>query len=188
MLYHIEECGKYAEITGYKKVNFFQAEEFLKARRKQSHQDVEVQFFDAGLIATQEHVYFALLNALKAFQNKTNISKSFAMETMLYASAQRQIKKAIQLCGIKPETSTMAVMLLAENPNHIEMVLQEIKMCIGVEPDEKVLKMTKSKEDKIIETFQITDKEINTIMNNHNHSLAVINLVIERIALLATQL
>ncbi len=188
MRYNYEESGKFAEITGYKNVNFFQTEELLKSQRKQNQKDIEIQFFDAALIATQEHLYFALLNALKAFQNKTNISKSLAMETMLYASAQRQIKKAIQRCGIKPGTSTMAVMLLGENPTQIETGLQKITMCIGTKPDEKVLKMTQTKEKEIIETFQITDKEINTIMKNHERSSAVISLVIERIALLSTQL
>ncbi len=188
MLYHLKEYAKYAEITGYKKVKFVKAEEFLKANRKETHENVDVQFFDAQLIATQEHLYFAALNALQAFQNKTNISKSLAMEAMLYASAQRQIKKAIQRCGIKPETTSMAVIIIGEDPIQLKTMLEAISMYVGVEPDEKVLEISNFKEHKIIETFQITDEELKTVMKNGNREEAVVDLVIERVALLATQL
>jgi tRNA threonylcarbamoyladenosine modification (KEOPS) complex Cgi121 subunit len=188
MLHCLKEYAKYAEITGYKNIKFAQAEEFLKANRKEIQQNTHTQFFDAELIASQEHLYFAVLNALQAFQNKTNISKSLAMETMLYASAQRQIQKAIQRGGIKPETTSMAVIIIGENPKQIETVLQAITECVGVEPDEKVLEMSKVKEKKIKETFQITDEELKTVMKNENREEAVVNLVVERVALLATQL
>src|SRR5665648_715528 len=109
MLYLIEEYGQYVELTGYRNVAFELAEAFLKANRKQTLRHVDVQFFDAQLVATADHLYFAALNALQALKNKTNISKSAAMETMLYASAQRQIKKSIDRIGIKPETASIAV-------------------------------------------------------------------------------
>jgi len=93
MLYNLKEYGEFAEITGYATVTFAKAEKFLKTNRKETEQEVDLQFFDADLIATQDHLYFAVINALQAFKNKTNISKSVAMETILYASGQRQIKK-----------------------------------------------------------------------------------------------
>lgn len=188
MLYHLKEYSKYTEITGYRNIKFARAEEFLKANRKETQENIDIQFFDANLIATQEHLYFAALNALQAFQSKTNISKSLAMEAILFASAQRQIQKAIQRCGIKPETTSMAVIIIGEDPPQIKTTLQAISMCVGVEPDEKVLEMSNFKEHKIIETFQITDKELKAVMNNENREEAVVNLVIERVALLATQL
>jgi tRNA threonylcarbamoyladenosine modification (KEOPS) complex Cgi121 subunit len=188
MLYHLKEYGKYAEITGYRNIKFAKAEAFLKANRKETRENLDLQFFDAQLIATQEHLYFAALNALQAFQNKTNISKSPAMETMLYASAQRQIQKAIQRCGITPETTSMAVIIIGEDPTQLKTMLRAISTCVGVEPDEKVLEVSKFKQQKIIETFQITDQELKTVMKNENRTEAVVNLVIERVALLATQL
>ncbi len=188
MLYYLKEYGKCTEITGYRNIKFAKAEEFLKANRKETQANVDLQFFDAQLIATQEHLYFAVLNALQAFQNKTNISKSLAMETMLYASAQRQIQKAIQRCGIKPETTSMAVIIIGEDQTQIKTMLEAISTHVGVEPDEKVLEISKFKEHKIIETFQITDEELKAVMKNENRTEAVVNLVIERTALLATQL
>jgi len=188
MLYHLKEYSKYTEITGYRNIKFARAEEFLKANRKETQENIDIQFFDANLIATQEHLYFATLNALQAFRSKTNISKSLAMEAMLYASAQRQIQKAIQRCGINPETTSMAVTIIGEDPPQIKTTLQAISTYVGVEPDEKVLEMSNFKEHKIIEAFQITDQELKAVMKNENCEEAVVNLVIERVALLATQL
>ena len=176
------------EITGYRNISFAKAEEFLKANRKEINHTVDVQFFDAELIASQQHLYFAALNALQAFQNKTNISKSPAMETMLYASAQRQIQRAIQRCGIKPETKNMAVLIIGEKQTSIQSGLEAISKYVGVKPDEKVLEMSKAKEKKIIKTFQITDEELKTIIKNNDREEAVVNLVIERVALLSTQI
>jgi tRNA threonylcarbamoyladenosine modification (KEOPS) complex Cgi121 subunit len=187
MLY-LEEYATYAEITGYKNIKFAQAETFLKTDHKENKQNIDIQFFDATLVATYEHLYFAILNALQAFQNKTNISKSLAMETMLYASAQGQIQKAIQRCGIKPETANIAVIIIGEDQTQLKIMLEAVTACVGVEPDEKVLEISKFKEHKIVETFQITDQELKTVMKNKNRTEAVVNLVIERVALLATQL
>ncbi len=184
MLHHMEEFGVYAEITGFKGVNFSDAEAFLKESRKKTRLNVELQFFDASLIATQRHLYFAVLNALQAFQNKTNISKSLAVETMLYASAQRQIKRAIQRCGIKPQTTTMATTIIGENPAEIRAILEEITACVGAEPDETVLELTAAKLEKIKEVFQIKAEEIKSVLVDNDCEAAVVSLVVERVALL----
>ena len=187
MLQYLKDYGKYVEITGYKGIAFDNAEIFLKANRKQTRQNMDFQFFDAELIATQEHLYFAVLNALQAFKDKTNISKSIAMETILYASAQRQIKKAINRAGIKPQIQNMALVIVGDDPKQIETTLEAVTKSLGSEPDESVLDLTKNKEVKIKEAFEITDEEIK-VLENGNQKKAITNLVIERVALLSTQL
>ena len=187
MLRYIKEYGKYVEITGFGHVAFTAAEAFLKANRKQSRQNVDIQFFDAQLIATQEHLYFAVLNALQTFHNNTNHSKSPAMETILYASAQRQIQKAIALTGIKPQTKNVAVTIIGEDPKQIQNELQTLTESMGKEPDDKVLAMTKIKETKIRKAFEIGEEELKTVTKNGDSETAVVNLVIERVALLSTQ-
>lgn len=184
----IEEYGKYVDITGYRNIDFSQAETFLKANRKENQQNVEVQFFDASVIATSEHLFFAALNALQAFRNGTNISKSLAMETILYASAQRQIQKAIQRCGIKPDTKNMAIIIIAEEQTELETMLQSLSSFFSAAPDEAVLELSEVKEIKIKQTFEISDEEVAVVMRNGDSRKATVDLVIERIALLSTQL
>jgi tRNA threonylcarbamoyladenosine modification (KEOPS) complex Cgi121 subunit len=185
MRYQIEEYGKHVEITGYRPVAFAKAEAFLKTKRQQTH-GAQVQFFDADLIATHQHLYFATLNALQAFKGKTNLSKSPAMETMLYASAQRQIQKAIDRCGIKPQTKNMAVLIISEDPKQIDEAVREVAAFVCVEPDESVLDLNEAKAQTIQSAFGITDLEIKTIDSSPHW--AIVSLVIERVAVLATQL
>jgi tRNA threonylcarbamoyladenosine modification (KEOPS) complex Cgi121 subunit len=188
MLHYLEEFSVYCEVTGFKGVRFSDAERFLKESRKKTPLNLEMQFFDANVIASYRHLYFAVLNALQAFRNKTNISKSLAVETMLYASAQRQIQKAIKRCGIKPQTVNMAATIIGEKPGEIRTLLGEISLCVGAEPDETVLEMTQVKLEKIKEAFQIKTEEIKSVMKDECQTDAVVNLVVERVALLATQL
>lgn len=185
MLQYLKEFYKYVEIAGYPKVDFEKAEQFLKANRKQVIADIAVQFFDAQLIATQDHLYFAVFHALNAFQNKTNHSNSPAMETMLYASAKRQIQKAIERCGIKPKTDNIGVVIIGDDPKQIENTKNEITKALGSNPDDKVLEMTKTKAAKIQKAFEITDAEIETLENSDQ---AIVDLVLESMALLATQI
>jgi tRNA threonylcarbamoyladenosine modification (KEOPS) complex Cgi121 subunit len=185
VLHYIEEYGKYVELTGYNSVSFARAEAFLKANRKQTLQ-LDLQFLDADLIATQEHLYFAVLNALQAFRSKTNISKAIAMETMLYASAKRQIQKAIETIGINSQTKRMAVVIVGEDPKGMEALLDALSFSIGCEPDDSTLKLTKEKRAKIREAFEISGGELNQAISTEEKTL--VDLVVEHIALLSTQL
>jgi len=186
MLQYLEEYGQYVEITGYSGIAFNLAEAFLKSNRVQTGQSVNIQFFDADLIATREHLYFAVLNALQAFKNKTNHSKSPAMETLLYAAAQRQIQKAIECCGIKPKTKNMAVAIIGDDPGHIRKAVEAMSEYLGGKPDETVLDLSKSKEIRIRKTFEITIEELKT-QKKEPKEKAIASLVIELVSLLSTQ-
>jgi tRNA threonylcarbamoyladenosine modification (KEOPS) complex Cgi121 subunit len=187
LLKYIEEDGKYVEITGFGNVKIEDAEEFLKTIRKEK-QTACVQFFNAELVATWQHLYFAALNALVAFRNKRNISKNVAMEVMLYASAQRQIRKAIALIGVKRDSVNVAAVIIDENPDLVKTALRMVSRRIGVEPDETVLELSRGKVQSILRAFDVSERELETVMKKNSLEQALVNLVVERMALLSTQL
>jgi tRNA threonylcarbamoyladenosine modification (KEOPS) complex Cgi121 subunit len=150
-------------------------------------QNLNIQFFDADTIATREHLYFAVLNALQAFSAKTNHSKSPAMETIIYASALSQIQRAIERCGIRSQTTNMAVTIMSDEVKQIEAILEVLSEFIGSEPDESVLELTSEKKRRIKQIFEISDGEVESIGCEDERD-AVVNLIIERVALLSTQL
>ena len=82
----------------------------------------------------------------------------------------------------------MAVTIIGEKPSEIHALLQEISVCVGAEPDGGVLEMTAPKLEQIKEAFQIKDEEINSVMDGGGLDAAVVSLVVERVALLSTQL
>jgi KEOPS complex subunit Cgi121 len=188
LLKYIEEAGKYVEITGFRNVGIKDAEEFVKAARKETPQSTWVQFFDAELVATWQHLYFAVLNALLAFRSERNISKSVAMEAILYASAQRQISKAIQLIGVKPASANVAVVVVGESSGSVKTVLSAVSKRVGGKPDDAVLEVSKEKAWGIREAFGVTETELETVTEKSNGMEALVDLVIERMALLSTQL
>jgi KEOPS complex subunit Cgi121 len=188
LLKYIGEAGKYVELTGFRNVNINDAEEFVKAAREDTPRPAWIQFFDAELVATWQHLYFAVLNAMLAFRNVRNISKSVAMETMLYASAQRQIRKAMKLMGVKRDSANVAVVIIGENPDSVQAVLSAVSKRVGAEPDEKVLELTKEKTQRIRKAFAINANELEAVMKKKNSKQALVNTIIERTALLSTQL
>ena len=149
--------------------------------------DANVQFFDARLIASWKHLYFAALNALNAFKNKTNISNSVAVETLLYASAQRQINKAVELLGIKPELSQVAVLVIAETKQKTATILETVSELMSGKRDDSVIELTSEKVNGVKRLFDISNLELETKLEKGFKKEALINLVIEHVALLATQ-
>lgn len=188
MLEYIKETGKYVEITGFRNIVIGNAKEFLKAIRKKKQQRVWVQFFDAELVATWQHLYFAVLNALLAFKNEMNISKNVAIEAMLYASAQRQIKRTIDFIGVKYTSANLAVVIIGESVDSVKACLSAISEHIGAEPDETVLDLSRKKAQKIRKAFRITEKEVEAVEKKNNAEQALVKLIIERVALLSTRL
>jgi tRNA threonylcarbamoyladenosine modification (KEOPS) complex Cgi121 subunit len=180
------DFGFFAELTGFRHVKFSEAEAFLQNARKESAQGVEVQFFNPLLVASREHLDFAVLNALETFRNKTNISKSLAVEIMLYASAQRQIKKAIDFIGIKPGCSNLAVVIAGKSAAEVEGFLKKISCVLNSEPDGSVLELTNEKIPIIKKAYKITDKMLNAIASM-DEKQGIVDLIIERAALLSVQ-
>jgi tRNA threonylcarbamoyladenosine modification (KEOPS) complex Cgi121 subunit len=148
---------------------------------------VEIQFFDGKHVATWQHLYFAVLNALIAFKNKENISKSLAMEAMLYASAQRQIRKAMGVLGIKPCSSDIAVLIIGEKSEIVESALSMVSKHVHAQLDDTVLELSEEKATIIRKTFGISDIELKSVIKRDDLENAFIDLVLERMALLATQ-
>jgi len=187
-LHFFKEFNFYAEITGFKKICAEQATAYLKDNRKNKQQHIWIQFFNSNLIATPKHLYFATLHALYAFKNHTNLSKSLAMETLLYASTQHQIQKAIQTIGLKPDMTEMAITIISENKHQITATLNDISQSLQTDPCDAVLDLTPNKTSQIQQTFNITPSMIQaTIKNRETTDLALVNLMTEKIALLATK-
>jgi len=187
MIRRIEGFNRYITVAGFKDVKIKGANDLLTLVRKKTG-DAEVQFFDAELIAGWEHLYFAVLNALKAFENRLNISNSLAVEILLYASAQRQIKKAVELLGIKPDSLNVAVLVLADTELKANKTLKAILHLMPGKNDDSVLELTNEKIDGIKKLFGISEPELNAKLERKGmEKKALTDLVIEHVALLALQ-
>ncbi|MCK4474421.1 hypothetical protein KAU30_01155 [Candidatus Bathyarchaeota archaeon] len=188
MLRYIEEFRRHVAIAGFRDVEIRSIEEIFRAVHREKPLNVDIQFFDAASVATWQHLYFAALNALTAFENKKNISNSLAMETLLYASAQHQIKNAVKLLGISPNSRQIAILIIGEDGESVNSALKTVSKLVAAESDDSVLNLTDSRAKTVKEIFGISATEIKTVAKRIGlEEEALVNLVIERVALLATQ-
>lgn len=177
----------YVAIAGFRNVKIMDVNGFFNLVRKKA-KGAHIQFFDAGLIAGWEHLYFAALNALNAFKSKQNISNSLAVEALLFASAQRQITKAVEMLGIRPESLQVAVLILAETPQEATAALEIISKTMSGERDDSTLELTDGKIQGIKRLFDISDLELKAKLRKEGlEREALIDLVIEHASLLATR-
>jgi len=187
LISEIEGYDKHLAVAGFRNLGVKDVKGFLEAVQG-AGRGVCVQFFDARLIAGWEHLFFAALNALKAFERGMNVSNSLAMEILLFASAQRQIKRAVELLGVKPETSATAVLVMAETPQEVTEILKTVSRLVPGERDDSVLELTNEKIEAIKGFFKISDLELQSKMEGEGlEKRALTDLVIEHMALLVTQ-
>lgn len=186
MIKEVEGFNKYIAMAGFRDVHISDVNYILNLTREKLS-SVDVQFFDARLIAGWEHLYFATLNALKAFKNRTNISKNFAVECLLYASARRQIRVALDLIGIKKDSSQIAVLIVADGEGVASKSLEEASKLVPGKRDDTVLDLSNEKVVHVRRLFGISDMELVTKSEGNGKVKALSDLVIEHIAILVTQ-
>ena len=109
----IKKFSKYLLIVGIKNFGVLNYEEICSKIDK-GYDNLEIQFVDPRKILGSNHIYFATLNALKAFKNKKNISKSLSIEILLYISGQKQIEVAIRLFGLQKKNRNLILIAVGE--------------------------------------------------------------------------
>jgi len=182
-----EDPNGHITIVGFRSVKIEDINGFLEHFRKENR-GASVQFFDAKHVAGPQHMYFAALNALNAFDKKTNISNNLAVEALLYASAQRQIKKAVEMLGIKQDSSEVAALIITEKRHKKTDYLRLVTKIIPGERDDSILELTDKKIKNIKKLFKISDLEFNAKLKKEGlEKEALTDLVIERMALLVTK-
>jgi KEOPS complex subunit Cgi121 len=174
-------------VIGFKNAQIDGVKDFLENFRKQN-KNAPIQFFDAKNVAGSQHLYFAALNAQKAFEKKRNISNNLAVEVLLYASAQRQITKAVEMLGLKHDSSEVAALIIAENSRKKDRYLHLVSETVPGKQDNSVLELTATKIGNIKKLFQISDIEFEAKLEKQGlEKEALTDLIIERMALLGAK-
>ena len=152
-------------------------EDFLQTIKNYSKKrNITIQVFNAEMIYGKKHLISAVKHAKRAFERKKNTTNSLGMETLLYASGERQLKQAIPKMGIKKNNTKIALVFL-QNTEKNKIPKKTI--------DNLLKKLSLTQEDKVLEgnietlkKFGITQKEIETVTEERYQ-----DLVLEKIAL-----
>lgn len=162
----------------------------LLKKLRQNLPNAEVQFFDCTHIAGIEHLEIAALNALHAFKNSINISRSLSMEVLLYASAQRQIDAAIRMLGVSRDSEYVGFVAFSETEEGAELLENRISHLVGADLDAALLdEWFNGKVDTITRTYGIEKVELEALrLPGQKIREAITKAVVERVALLSTRI
>lgn len=177
--YPITDSKLYVTITAVENVNVNDFNETLKQLDKIT-KGKTYQLFDADKIADQYHIYYAAANAQYALKNGNNISNKLDVETLLYASTQNQIFKAIQLIGVTKETKRIAITVITEKKN--DPVATKIAQHLG-DINDKILGLTPQKYESLKQLYEIADTAIETV--GYDKYKALSSLITEKSTLIS---
>lgn len=130
--------------------------------------NIAIQALDADKLASKEHLTLAIEKALDSFKKGTNIAIDLAKEIMLYAAGTRQINRAVKI-GVHDGWNNIAIVAVG---NMIDLsAFDEIT-------PRSVLQYRRSKNNTLMEIFNITEEEIQAAGADK-----IPELVLERVAL-----
>jgi len=147
-----------------------------------------VQFFNSAMIVNEIHLLSAAQNAFNAWKGGYMRSRSLDVEMVIYASAQHQIGKALELMGITDRTASVAVVVLGEHKHKVKECMLGFKRTIGNEII-PAFDMTSKKLETLMAAFLISNLEISLFLDHDDikarqHALS--KCVVSRISQVAT--
>ena len=182
------ENGKAVSILGFRSIVVGNVNDFLK-KVKTGVYPAAIQMMDATRIAGKTHLLFAFLNAQKSIDQGRAVSENLEMETLLYATGQHQISKAIEMLGVNPQTSDVAAIIFAPNDEEVEEAEEKLgKLIRGVRDDDILCVKGRSKVEDLMKTFNVTKLELKTMAESSaSVEEALTWLIVEKVALLAVR-
>lgn len=138
------------------------------------------QIVDASKVAGRDHLFIAAVNAVKSTDTGVAVSKNITVEALLYASAQDQITKALEMLGVTPKSTTVALMVFAQSKAEAEGAYGKASTHLGAE-DDSVLDLDETKAAALKKTYGVSEEELKAA----GGSSALGGLIVERGALLS---
>ncbi len=122
-----------------------------KVESYRKEKDVFLQLFDQSKVVGKEHLLWAYQKAEESFEQESNRADDLEIETLLWASAEWQIKDALHKMGIKDSTEKVGMMIDGDPKLFLDFM--------GWSRDDSVLEPSIEK----LKAFGIGDNEINSV-------------------------
>jgi KEOPS complex subunit Cgi121 len=135
--------------------------------------NVVIQAFNADVIYGKNHLISAVDHAIRAMERKTNTTNSLAMEILLYAAGERQLKLAIPKMGVKKGDANIAFVVVNDKKRDKKSI-DELLKDLSLERDDKILE---GNEDTL-RAFGLNDQAIKTVTKDKYG-----DLILEKVAM-----
>jgi tRNA threonylcarbamoyladenosine modification (KEOPS) complex Cgi121 subunit len=149
---------------------------------------LSVQFFNGAMIVDEIHLLSAAQNAFNAWKGNYMKSRNLDVEMAIYASAQHQIGRALELMGVTDKTATVAVIVLGEDKQKVGDIMINFERTIGKEVISP-FEMTPEKLETLMAIFSISDSELSLFLDQDDtksRQRALSKCVVSRISQVAT--
>jgi len=121
---------------------------------------IDVQLLDADIVYGKNHLVSAVEHAVRAFKRKTNTTNTLAMEILLYASGERQLKLAIPKIGIKTGKVNIAFVFVKKADDKIsDSLIDKLLKLLSLVRDDKILNGNMD----TLRKFGINERQIRTV-------------------------
>lgn len=170
--YTIQVVGARGRIDDIEKV-LHKLQEYMEKH------EICAQIFNAELVFGSDHLVSAVKHAVRALRRESNSTNSLEMETLLYASGERQIKNAVPKMGIKKNAEKTALVFIGDLPKVApgkisEKNINEFIATLGLTQDDSVLQG----DPEVLKRFGITHEELSTVKKDKYG-----DLVLEKVAM-----
>ncbi len=137
--------------------------------------NLAIQLLDAKMVYGKMHLRSAIHHAQRAFERQDSISTTLAMEILLYAAGEYQIKIALDKMGLKPSLheQQIAIVVVGGGDQSPE-VITEILSNLDLVRDDSVLEG----DAEVLKRFGILQPEIDAV-----HPDKIGDLILERVAM-----
>jgi tRNA threonylcarbamoyladenosine modification (KEOPS) complex Cgi121 subunit len=142
--------------------NRLKQDEMVKLATSMSNESLTVQLLNGLLIAGEGHLLSAVQNAVNSRKGDYMLSRSLDVEIIVYASAQKQIGRALDALGVFDGLEAIAVVAVGADRSIVEESVQKLIAAIGNEL-EPSFKASEERIERIKTHYQIEDREIDAI-------------------------
>lgn len=167
--------------------NNLKQDELLDLAKSLSSDSLTVQLMNGLLIVDEAHLLSAAQNAVNAQNGKYMLSRTLDVEIIVYASAQRQIGRALDELGVYDRLEHVAVVVIGNDRKSVEQSLKKITMKVGKE-FLNPFKGSKERFDRLKAHFDIDEKEICTFTDSDDdleRQKALSKCIVSRVSLVA---
>ena len=182
-----ESNGEVIGITELHNSNNLKQDELIQLANSLSSDSLTIQLMNGLLIADETHLLSAAQNAINAKKGEYMLSRSLDMEIIVFASAQRQIGRALDALGVYDGLDEIAVVVVGTDTSSVEDSIQDLAGKIGREVI-PAFAVTNERIDRIKDHYQISDKEIGAISDSdkiESQLTALSRCLVSRVSLVA---
>ncbi len=146
-----------------------------------------IQFLDSSLIVSIGHLLSAAQNAVNAWKGDYMLTRGLDAEILVYASAQRQISRAIENLGVRDGLQSIALVVVGGDKRVVRDVITKMVNKVGEEiktafvPDRDRL-------ERIMQHYDVNAKEIKAFTDSDEVEIlaeALSRCVVSRVSIVA---